>query len=219
MLGLLSDQKKKKKSQQIDVNPIESIRDFGGQVNETVKQDVAQKGAEDFWKQILGKHEQQAQRVEYDLIEGEEMVISQQNQDSEATTVRKLEADPAINYHREIRYSSERGSSRENQELNAKIEQILFELDQLIDSSSELEARFEQLAVQTKPVEPGTYHLNFFDWVINLIQSTRQQIEDSGSWLQAMSGKRQKQDYWSMFKKHGTSFGMSGERMVATQTG
>lgn len=217
MLGLLSDQKKKKKPQLIDANPIEAVRDFSGAVRETVKQDVARKGSEDFIKQLLGKELSQSSHG--DLVEGQELVLSGQQESQENTTVRKADLDPAINYHREIRFSSERGTSRERSELNAKIDQILVELDQLIDSSSELEARFEQMAVETKPVEPGTYHLNFFDWVINLIQTTRQQIEDSGSWLQALSGKKQKQNYWSMFKKHGTSFGMSSERMVATQTG
>jgi hypothetical protein len=44
-------------------------------------------------------------------------------------------------------------------------------------------------------------------------------VEDSGAWLSAMSGKKGKKTYWSEFKKHGTSFGMSNERSVATQTG
>jgi len=228
MLGLRSDQKKKKKQTHIDVNPIEAVRDvsgnvgrFGNKVADSFRQDVAKKGAEDFWKQILGKYEQGAKHVEQDLIEGEEMILSQHTKQTEQAPVklRKPDTTPGIDYHREMRYTSERGNSVGKREMEAKIEQILVELEKLIESSSELESRFEVLAIQQTTDEPGTYHLNFYEWLLGMIQSTRHKIEDSGAWLSALQNKKSKRSYWAMFKKHGTSFGMSNERMVSTQTG
>lgn len=216
MLGILGDTKKKKKQPLIDVNPIEAIRDFSGDVVGSVKQDLAAKGYEDILKQ-LGKVEEQAQNLHGDLSEGEEMFLS--NNTSEKSTLRRIDIDPGIDYHREIRHVSERSSRFESREVQAKLEQIMVELEKLIESSSDLESKFEVIAVEQRPVEPGSYHLNFFEWMIGTIQAARQQIEDSSAWLSALQSKKGKKSYWSMFKKHGTSFGMSNERMVATQAG
>jgi hypothetical protein len=55
--------------------------------------------------------------------------------------------------------------------------------------------------------------------MLTVIRGARMKVEDSGAWLSTMQGKKGKKNYWAMFKKHGTSFGMSNERQVATQTG
>jgi hypothetical protein len=70
------------------------------------------------------------------------------------------------------------------------------------------------------PKEVGKYHQNFFEWVLIQIQQARVRVEDSSSWLGAVNKKGQGQKgYGGMFKKHGTNFGMSNQRSVATQTG
>lgn len=196
---------KKKKASPIDVNPIESITALSSGVSDSFREDLVKAGANDILRQVAG--------ISMDLKEGEEMDLSHHG------TEKPKHKEAGIEYHREIKHTSERSKNSNNREVEAKVEQILVELDRLIDSSSELERRFEVLAVAEKPVTPGTYHLNFFDWMLSVISSTRQQIEDSGAWLNAVQSKKSKKSYWSMFKKHGTSFGMSGERMVSTQTG
>jgi hypothetical protein len=55
--------------------------------------------------------------------------------------------------------------------------------------------------------------------MLTVIRSARQKVEDSQSWMGAVKGKGAKRDYWGMFKKHGTTFGQSGERSVATSVG
>lgn len=212
---------KKKKNTHIDVNPIEAVRDLGGSVGkfgsdvaDHFKDEFGQKGIDTAWKQILGRFEEQKDHAEKVLHEGEEMILSE-----EKKTVRRPDIAPGIDYHREMRYNSERSHTQDNREVQAKMDQILVELEKLIETSSDLEAHFEVFAVEQKPVEPGTYHLNFFDWMINIIQAARQQIEDSSAWLGALQSKKGKKSYWAMFKKHGTTFGMSNERMVATQSG
>lgn len=203
MLGL--PLKKKKPAHHVETNPIEALTDIGSGVSDAFKKDLVQRGAKDVMTQVVG--------ISMDLKEGEEMVIG------EPKAEKSHHKEAALEYHREIRKVSEISAHKAGSEIDAKLEQILLELDKLIDSSSELEQRFEVLAVSEKPVEPGTYHLNFFDWMLSVISSTRQQIEDSSAWLGAVSSKKSKKSYWSMFKKHGTSFGMSNERQVATQSG
>lgn len=203
MLGFTP--KKKKPAHRVETNPIEALTDIGSGVSDSFKQDLVQRGAKDVMTQVIG--------ISMDLKEGEEMVIG------EPKAEKPHHKEAGLEYHREIKRVSERSVNRVNNEIDAKLEQILLELDKLIDSSSELEHRFEAMAVSEKPVEPGTYHLNFFEWMLSVISSTRQQIEDSSAWLGAVSSKKSKKSYWAMFKKHGTSFGMSNERQVATQSG
>lgn len=211
MLGF-SSPKKKKKIQYVDTNPIEALTSLASGVADSFQKDLARDGLKETVREIT--------TIEMDLKEGEEMVLSSHSDHSQEKQKKpEPHKEAAIEYHREVKYTSERASSSVNNEIDAKLEQILMELDKLIDSSSELERRFEVLSVQDKPVEPGRYHLNFFEWILSVISSTREQIEDSSAWLSAAQSKKSKRSYWSMFKKHGTSFGMSNERMVSTQTG
>ena len=61
--------------------------------------------------------------------------------------------------------------------------------------------------------------MNFFEWMLAVIRAAREKVEDSNAWLGTVKGKGAQRNYWNMFKKHGTTFGLSGERAVATQVG
>jgi len=129
-------------------------------------------------------------------------------------------AEPGINYHREIVQSSETSNRRQLSEMEQKFEQIHDELKRLVESSNKIvQEEFAGVTLESTPKEVGKYHVNFLEWMLFAIQTARQKVEDSGAWLSAMKSKKDKKGYWGMFKKHGTSFGMSNERQVATQTG
>lgn len=74
-------------------------------------------------------------------------------------------------------------------------------------------------AVESAPVDPGIYHINFYEQLRSFLHVLRVQIEDSRSWLHASNSKKKKMGYWGMYKKHGTTFGLSNERSLATSAG
>mgnify|MGYP001560895613 FL=1 len=74
-------------------------------------------------------------------------------------------------------------------------------------------------AIRDEPIEPGIYHVNFYQRLRSLLLLLREQIDDSRTWLMVSKGKKQKKQYWGLYKKHGTKFGLSSERTMATQTG
>jgi len=76
-----------------------------------------------------------------------------------------------------------------------------------------------QSAIEQAPVSPGIYHINYYDQLRIFIHVLRQQIEDSRTWLSMSVGRKKKMGYWGMFKKHGTTFGLSNERSLATAAG
>jgi len=128
--------------------------------------------------------------------------------------------EAAIDYHGDFLRSSEKASLTENREINERLQQIMEELKRLIGSSKVLQAEFADVNMDRTPPQVGEYHLNFFDWLLLTIRTAREKVEDSGAWLATAKSKSGKKGgYWSMFKKHGTSFGLSNERTAATQTG
>src|ERR1035437_8382181 len=131
----------------------------------------------------------------------------------------KPKVEAGWDYTGEVIHSERRIAQTENRELNAKVSEIIIELKKLTKSSKELEITFREITVEQNPVNPGKYHLNFFEWMLSTIKSARMKIEDSANWTSLFATKKGKKDYWSLFKKHGTSFGSSGERTTATQTG
>ena len=88
-----------------------------------------------------------------------------------------------------------------------------------MNTSQELQAQFKDVSLIEVPEDPGKYHLTFLEWILDTIRKARLKVEDSGAWLEAFYTKKAKRGYWNMFKKHGTTFGLSGERVVSTQTG
>lgn len=195
--------------QYIDQNPIEAIRSIGGGVVRSVKDDVMADSVDTFWEQFLGREKKE--QLSGDLTEGVEIDLRE--------TKVEIPKIPGIDYHREVR-TAEVKVIRENEaELRERIAHIQLELKKLIQSSRELQVVFKQVTVETVPAKPGTYHQNFFEWLLSIIKQARFKVDESKSWLTTFYAKRAKRQYWAMFKKHGTTFGLSHERVVATQTG
>ncbi len=99
-----------------------------------------------------------------------------------------------------------------------QLEAVRQELKALSQSLKNL-SQDVQSAIEQTPVAPGIYHINYYDQLRTFIHVLRQQIEDSRVWLNMSVGRKKKLGYWGMFKKHGTTFGLSNERSLATAAG
>ncbi len=178
--------------------------------------------SDEFFNQLLGLEipsSTPSKQSEVEMKPGQEFTLKPKQKESNRSE-RKAAIAPAINYHEQIARSSERFNKKEINEIQLQIQQIMDELKRLVDSSHKImQFQYAEISVQKAPATVGKYHINFFSWMLSVISEARRRVEDSGAWLAAMRSKKGKRDYWSMFKKHGTSFGMSNERVVATQTG
>ncbi|MBI5018656.1 hypothetical protein HZB58_00025 [Candidatus Gottesmanbacteria bacterium] len=103
-------------------------------------------------------------------------------------------------------------------ETKKQLDAIRAELKALIVSLKNLHNEVST-AVSQEVVHPGVYHLNFYEQLRTFIHVLRQQVEDSRSWLASFNTRKKKMGYWGMFKKHGTTFGLSSERSLATSAG
>ncbi|CAN5176832.1 hypothetical protein BH09PAT1_BH09PAT1_1000 [soil metagenome] len=136
----------------------------------------------------------------------------------------KAERKPAIaaamDYHAEMARGSERSSKKEKRELQMHIQEITQELQRIIASSSKmLQVEYGSYQVSAAPKDVGKYHTNFLAWMLNVVRTARQQVEDAGAWMAVAKGKGSKRGYVQSSKSMGTSFTQSNERSVATQTG
>ncbi len=203
------DKKKKiNKHNIVANNPIEAV----GNLTQAVASSVAGESQEimkGIWDQFLGTGETSQNREGGELTEGEELILSK----------KKEYIDPGIDWRREIVNGSERAIRQENQTIQYQIEQIVMELKKISETSQDLKIEFAKVTMETVPQNAGSYHLNFFEWMLSTLQAARQRVESSRNWLSVMTSKKGKQGYWNMFKKHGTTFGLSNERVVATQVG
>lgn len=109
--------------------------------------------------------------------------------------------------------------TKKQQETELQIKALISELKKLAQTTTEL-AKEVKIAAQQIPVEPGTYHISFFEKLRSTILLFKQHIEQAANWLSASNQRAKKRNYyWRQFRKSGTKFMLSQERYMATQAG
>lgn len=180
---------------------LESLRSLGSGVGKTVGKDVPGKIASDALASLFG---------------------------GPAKTQGELKANNPVNFgHERAPFPGYRRAEvrpheafvmPEEPQIKQQIEAIRTELKALSASIQSLNSDIRKTITET-PVNPGVYHKNFFERLRSVLQLLREQIDDSRTWLNLYSNRKQKKGYWGMYKKHGTTFGLSNERTMATQAG
>lgn len=195
----------------------EAIQSLTNGLADSIKNDVVKGSMNDAWTQFSGNYEKPSQSHpdSGELTEGEELDLESLNK-----PVEKLSQyiEPGIDYKREILHTEKKIAQENSAEIKSNIEEIKVELKQLINTI-ELQVEYGKIVVEQTTEKPGKYHENFFVWLLSFIKATRLKVQDSASWLAMFQSKKKQKGYWQMFKKHGTTFGLSNERVVATQTG
>jgi len=195
----IGNTKKKQAVRHANDNILESIRGLGGGIAGS-SADAGKNIARDVFSSLTGGAIYQElkpnQSVEF---------ASNQKRETEVSMVRAQELHSA-----RIR--------EEQTRVVKQLEAVRQELKALAQSVKNLHQEITKAVLET-PVAPGVYHVNFFELLQSYIRVLKEQVDDSRTWLAAWFTRRKKQGYWGMYKKHGTSFGLSGERTIATSAG
>ncbi|MBI3576885.1 hypothetical protein HY086_02525 [Candidatus Gottesmanbacteria bacterium] len=181
---------------------LESLRSLGGGVGKTVTKDVVGKGASDALRSLFGSLP--AQQPQGEFRPNQPIDFSKERFNPYQMRRPEVIVRPQV--------------KREEVGMKEKIDAVRVELKALAQSVKQLRSEITNQVDQT-PIDPGIYHLNFFERLRGILKILRQQIEDSRSWLLLWTGRKKKMGYWGRYKKHGTQFGLSSERTVATQAG
>ena len=186
---------------------LESLRTLGSGIGKTVAKDVTGKVASDALSALFGA----PVKPQGELTAGKPLNFQKD-------LPRRQERSPFPGFRRPEMQPRAPFVRKEEPHLKEQIEAIRAELKALSASMKNLNTEIEK-AINDTPVNPGVYHENFMTRIRSLILMLKEQIDDSRSWLSMHNTRKQKKGYWGSYKKHGTSFGLSNERTLATQAG
>lgn len=196
----------KKKRPVLSDNFLEKLRELGSDVGDSVIEDVIEGLPSTAIDQLTG-------RKRSGTLKPNETLSLEEAQEQEQSR-RRLSRE----FFR-VRQEERLVFKQEEQKTRLQIKAIQEELKKLVESTKDLVKEVE-VASKLEPVEPGVYHLNFFERLKQAIIIFRKKIEDSASWLSLFNQRAKKRGYyWTQFKKSGTKFLLSQERYMATQAG
>lgn len=218
-----------KKQKQVIRNPLETLSDTAsrvgkgmGEIAKSTTDQMKREATEEFRRsmveQLFGK---KTQRKSGELIPGasiemNEVLSKNQSQikESERTT-------------KQARFESwlvkeERAHvERKTNELRMQLDVIQKELIVVAENTQNL-AEETKVAAMQAPVDPGIYHIIFFEKLLDFVKSFRKKIEDAAVWLNSLNKRAAKKggNMWGKnYQKHGAKYLLSGEHYVTRSAG
>ena len=185
-------------------NPLEALKDIGTSTADQMKRE-ASKLPGDFMEQLLGIRPQ-PRNFSGELIPGEAIEINEvfsgryeeiQRSKKQVALERKL--------LEEERVQVEKKTNELRMNLHAIREEIL-----ILAQKTENLAEETQIAAMQGAVEPGIYHVIFFEKLLDFLKSFSKKIEEASVWLHAVNKRAAKKNVWGAhYKSHGAKYLLS----------
>jgi hypothetical protein len=204
---------KKSKSNTVKRNVVESLKDLGDDFG-AQSVDLLKSTSEDFFKELIGISNTSVNKSG-EMSPGESIQVANGASERENEN-KKLRAQVLL----ERNNANEERSLTEQkmQELRVQLQAISNEINKLAMSTSALATQTE-IAMVEVPVNPGVYHIIFFEKVLEFLQSFRKKIDQATVWLQSSNKRAEKKNYWAMYKKKGSSFLLSPDHYLSRSAG
>ncbi len=195
-------------------NVLESLKDIGDQTSKTLKRDLINPIPEDFFEQLLGAKPQE-KKFSGDIVPGESLEFNEifTGKYEESQKLKKQ-----ISLERKLAAEEKNYIQEKSNQLKVQLHALMQEVYSLAKTTQNLGEQVEVAAMQA-PVEPGVYHLVFFEKLLEFIRSFKKKIENSSTWLGAVNSRAQKKNFWSTYKKQGSKFLLSSEHYLQRSAG
>lgn len=193
-------------------NVIESLKDLTSS-SATGVSDMLKDTSEDFFSQLLGI--QKAPQTSGELRPGQSVEM---NPEARQKTEENQKLRAQIQLERNLHADAKRLNDEKIGQLRVHLQALMSEVVKLSDATQGL-AKETTIAALQAPANPGVYHIIFFEKLITFVQSFRKKIELASIWLSASNSRKEKKNYWSMYKKKGASFLLSGEHYSQRSAG
>lgn len=204
---------KKSKTGMVKRNVIESLKDLGGDFTGQGA-DLLKNTSEDFFRELMGMARPEVKRSG-EITPGESLQMSSVLSGKEEEN-KKLRAQ--ISLERNLSSDEHRLSQEKMQSLRVQLQAITVEIGKVAASTGNLATQTE-IAMVEVPVNPGVYHVIFFEKVLEFLQSFRKKIDQASVWLEGSNKRAEKKNYWSMYKKKGSSFLLSPDHYSQRSAG
>src|SRR3989344_1813586 len=198
----MTDQKKKQIQNLAKQNVVESLKGIGNQAGK------------DFMSEILGLRTF-PNKASVEPSAGETLSMNEAL-NGKVEENKKLRAQ--ILLERNLAADEARLSEEKIGKLRVQLQALISEIAKIAAGTQSL-AEEVDIAVLQVPVEPGIYHINFFEKLLSFAQSFRKKIEEAAIWLGATNKRAEKKNYWSMYKKKGSSFLLAPDHYLQRSAG
>ena len=196
-----------------NANVLESLKGMGSSATDSLKEDLLKETSKDFIKQLLGQR--RTQRFSGEVSPGETLEFSEVMSGKREENL-KLKKQIAL--ERKLKEEEKIQTKKKTSELKVQLQALIVEVQKLAQETQGL-AEETQVAAMQAPVEPGVYHIVFFEKLLEFITSFRKKIHEANVWLQASNKRAQKKNYWARYKKYGAKFLLSGEHYLTRSAG
>lgn len=206
-------QKSKNQKQIRRQNVLESLKDIGGGTVKTLKTDILKGVSHDALEQMFGAAKPkkfQAEITPGESLEFDEVYSGKYEENKKLKEQIKLE--------RVLREEEKILFEKRGNELKLELHAIMQETISLAQSTQGLSREMEIAAIQA-PVNPGIYHLVFFERLLEFLVSFRKKIEQGTLWLHAANRRAEKKGYWATYKKQGSKFLLAPDHYLQRSAG
>lgn len=210
------DKSQKTKAQKVirQTNVLESLKDIGSTTGQSLKRDLFEGGSEDLLKQLFGELPKN-KKYSGEIGPGESLNLSEVYAGTHEEN-QKLRGQ--ILFERKLSEEEKGLVERKSNDLRLQLHALTQEILALAKTTQNL-GEYVEVAAMQAPVNPGVYHVVFFEKLLEFIQSFRKKIEDASLWLNASNKRAEKKNYWAMYKKKGSSFLLSPDHYLQRSAG
>jgi hypothetical protein len=206
-------QSKKSKKPLTQANPLETLKDLGTGAAKSLKEDLIEKTPRDFMDQLFGP---KPQKYSGEIFVGESLEI-REIMTGEHEEKQRLRVQ--LTLERSLRLEEQSHINKKTNELKIQLKTIQEEVLILAQNTQGLSKEI-QIATMQAPIEPGIYHLVFFEKLLEFIKSFRKKIEEASVWLHSTNTRAAKKNAWgARYKKHGAKYLLSGEHYLSRSAG
>ena len=194
-------------------NVVESIKDLGGGTASQTADFIKDTSA-DFIRELLGLsltntkksgELRPGQQIEMnDVLSGKEAQISKEKRQ--------------LNFEKRLLNEEKLATREKSQVLRIQLQSIMQEVKKVAESTENL-AESTQASIVAAPVEPGVYHIQFFENLLTFLKSFRERIDLASTWMESANKRAEKKNYWNTYKKKGSSFLLSPDHYLSRSAG
>ena len=207
-------QKAVKSAQQTSI--LESLKGIGDGVGKSLSQDLFAEGSKDIFRQLLAQRMQQ-RKYSGEIRPGEDLPI---NDVFSGRREKEEKLQRQLSLERSLREQEQSLVTQRSQEMRMQLRAIMEEIKNIAAATPQLAEELEIASTQA-PVNPGVYHVVFFEKILSFVQSFRKNITAASSWLHAVNARAKKGgNVWGAnYKKGKGSYLLSAEHYVQRSAG
>ena len=181
---------------------------------ETLKEET-KLTSDEFFRQLLGQQKVIQEKRSGEVPMGQ---VLQMNEIMNGHQEKNKQLEEQIFFERRLFSEEKQQTSKKLDELRVRLHAIQAEATKLVASTQNLTEEVK-IAVMQGSSKASEYQINFYENIISMVASFRKKIDSAVVWLQGSNKRAEKKNFWSQYKKKGSSFLLSGESYTQRSAG